>query len=185
MAPIQVLVNNLLYDFSQIGIPTDKVDEEYLQKPRRWNIESIKRFMLYLGPVSSLFDYSTFFLMLIVFKCWDYARAGTSEALKTHYENLFHTGWFVESILTQTLIVHVIRTNRIPFLQSRPSFALAFTTILVMAVAVFLPYSPIAHYLSLEPLPGPYWGYIAATLVAYVILAHVMKTWFIKKYGAD
>jgi Mg2+-importing ATPase len=185
MAPIQVLVNNLLYDFSQIGIPTDRVDEEYLDKPRRWNIASIKKFMLFLGPVSSIFDYTTFFLMLLVFKCWDYAKAGTPGELKTHYENLFHTGWFVESILTQTLIVHVIRTNRIPFLQSRASWALSLTTLLVMGAAVALPYSPLAHYLSLAPLPFAYWGYIAATLVAYVGLAHLMKTWFIKKYGAD
>jgi len=185
MAPIQVLVNNLLYDFSQVGIPTDRVDEEYLEKPRRWNIASIKRFMMFLGPVSSIFDYTTFFLMLIVFKCWDYAKAGTPEALKTHYENLFHTGWFVESILTQTLIVHVIRTNRIPFLQSRASLALCITTLLVMAVAVALPYSPLADYLSLAPLPLAYWGWIAVTLVAYVGLAHLMKTWFIRKYGAD
>ena len=185
MAPIQVLVNNLLYDFSQVGIPTDRVDEEYLQKPRRWNIASIKKFMLFLGPVSSLFDYTTFFLMLLVFKCWDYSKAGTPETLKTHYENLFHTGWFVESILTQTLIVHVIRTNRIPFLQSRASVALSLTTLLVMGVSIGLPYSPLAHYLSLEPLPAAYWGYIAVTLVAYVGLAHLMKTWFIKKYGVD
>jgi Mg2+-importing ATPase len=185
MAPIQVLVNNLLYDFSQVGIPTDRVDEEYLEKPRRWNIASIKRFMIFLGPVSSIFDYTTFFLMLIVFKCWDYAKAGTPDGLKSHYENLFHTGWFVESILTQTLIVHVIRTNRIPFLQSRASWPLSLTTLLVMGVAIALPYSPLAGYLSLEPLPLSYWGYIAATLVAYVGLAHLMKTWFIKKYGAD
>ena len=185
MAPIQVLVNNLLYDFSQVGIPTDRVDEEYLEKPRKWNIASIKRFMFFLGPVSSIFDYTTFFLMLLVFKCWDYAKAGTPEAMKTHYENLFHTGWFVESILTQTLIVHVIRTNRIPFIQSRASLALSLTTLIVMAVAIALPYSPLAHYLSLEPLPLAYWGYIAVTLVAYVGLAHLMKTWFIKKYGAD
>jgi Mg2+-importing ATPase len=185
MAPIQVLINNLLYDFSQVGIPTDHVDEEYLQKPRRWNIQSIKKFMIFLGPVSSLFDYTTFFLMLLVFKCWDFAKAGTPDSQKSYYENLFHTGWFVESILTQTLIVHVIRTNRIPFLQSRPSFALGLTTLLVMAVAVWLPYSPLANYLSLVALPSSYWGYIAATLIAYVALAHLMKTWFIRKYGAD
>jgi Mg2+-importing ATPase len=186
MAPIQVLVNNLLYDFSQVGIPTDKVDDEYLSKPRSWNIASIKKFMVYLGPVSSLFDYTTFFLMLIVFKCWDFSKAGTPDDMKTYYESLFHTGWFVESILTQTLIVHVIRTTRIPFLQSRASAALSLTTIAVMAAAVALPYLPgIGPYLGLVPLPTKFWGFIAATLVAYVILAHLMKTWFIRKYGAD
>jgi Mg2+-importing ATPase len=167
--------------------------------------------MIFLGPVSSIFDYTTFFLMLLVFHCWNYSKlpsdaallatqvlqltgAGTpygfpigmvGAAVKSYYENLFHTGWFVESILTQTLIVHVIRTNRIPFLQSRASLALSLTTLLVMGAAIALPYSPLAGYLSLEPLPLSYWGYIAATLVAYVGLAHLMKTWFIKKYGAD
>jgi Mg2+-importing ATPase len=184
MAPIQILVNNLLYDFSQIGIPTDRVDDEYLRKPRRWDIASIKRFMFYLGPVSSLFDYTTFFLMLIVFKCWGYSKAASPE-LKTYYENLFHTGWFVESILTQTLIVHVIRTNRIPFLQSRASLALCLTTLLVMGVSVWLPYSPLASYLSLVALPAMYWAWIAGTLVAYVALAHLVKTWFLRKHGAD
>jgi Mg2+-importing ATPase len=186
MLPIQVLVNNLLYDFSQVGIPTDRVDDEYLEKPRKWNIASIKKFMIYLGPVSSLFDYTTFFLMLIVFKCWDFAKPGTPEDLKNHYESLFHTGWFVESILTQTLIVHVIRTTRIPFLQSRASAALSLTTIAVMAAAVALPYIPkLGPYLGLVPPPTAFWGFIAATLVAYVVLAHFMKTWFIRKYGAD
>jgi Mg2+-importing ATPase len=185
MAPIQVLVNNLLYDFSQVGIPTDRVDDEYMGKPRRWNIASIKKFMLFLGPVSSIFDYTTFFLMLLVFKCWDYNK-GVGEDQKTYLENLFHTGWFVESILTQTLIVHVIRTNRIPFLQSRASVALSLTTLVVIGVAIALPYLPkVGTYLGLVPLPMSFWPYMVATCAAYVVLAHLMKTWFIKKYGAD
>jgi Mg2+-importing ATPase len=181
-------------------------------RPRRWNIASIKKFMLYLGPVSSIFDYTTFFLMLLVFHCWTYSRIPSDEeiwgaqvtqlaigwipfampvgtiglALKTYYESVFHTGWFVESILTQILIVHVIRTNRIPFLQSRASLALSMTTLAVMAAAVALPYLPlVGPYLGLVPLPMAFWGYMVATCVAYVVLAHLMKTWFIKKYGAD
>ncbi|HVR86942.1 MAG TPA: HAD-IC family P-type ATPase, partial [Planctomycetota bacterium] len=212
MAPIQVLVNNLLYDFSQVGIPTDRVDDEYMGKPRRWNIASIKKFMLYLGPVSSIFDYTTFFLMLLVFHCWNYSWIPSDEelfgaqvaqlgigwipfaipvgtlglALKTYYESLFHTAWFVESILTQTLIVHVIRTNRIPFLQSRASLALSVTTLVVMGAAIALPYLPrVGPYLGLLPLPMNFWGYMLATCLAYVVLAHLMKTWFIKRYGAD
>jgi Mg2+-importing ATPase len=186
MAPIQVLVNNLLYDFSQVGIPTDRVDDEYLQKPRRWNIASIKKFMIYLGPVSSVFDYTTFFLMLIYFHCWDYVKPGIEEAAKIKLESLFHTGWFVESILTQTLIVHVIRTNRIPIIQSRASSALSLTTLLVMAVAVCMPYIPsVATYLGLVPLPAMFWVFMAGTLLAYMALAHLMKTWFTKKHGAD
>ncbi len=185
MAPIQVLVNNLLYDFSQVGIPTDVVDEEYLEKPRRWNIDSIKKFMIFIGPTSSLFDYSTFFLMLYVFGCWKFKLPATPAAMKVYYESLFHTGWFVESLLTQTLIVHIIRTNRIPFIQSRASVALTMTTLTVMAIAIALPYSPLAASLSLVPLPRIYFLWITATLVAYTILTHAVKTWFIKRFGAD
>ncbi|HLY73972.1 MAG TPA: cation transporting ATPase C-terminal domain-containing protein, partial [Planctomycetota bacterium] len=150
--------------------------------------------------------------MLLVYHCWNYSLIPSDEvifgaqvtqlgiawipfaipvgtlglALKTHYESLFHTAWFVESILTQTLIVHVIRTNRIPFLQSRASLALSVTTLAVMGAAIVLPYLPTAGpYLGLVPLPMSFWGFMVATLVAYVVLAHLMKTWFIKKYGAD
>jgi Mg2+-importing ATPase len=185
MAPIQILVNNLLYDFSQVGIPTDRVDEEYLLSPRKWNIASIKKFMISLGPVSSIFDYTTFFLMLVFYHCWDWSKPGTTPEMKTYYENLFHTGWFVESILTQTLIVHVIRTNRLPFLQSRASLALGMTTLAVMGVAIWLPYGPLAPYINLVPLPRSFWGWMVATVASYVVLAHLMKTWFVRKHGAE
>jgi Mg2+-importing ATPase len=185
MASIQVLVNNLLYDFSQIGIPTDHVDPEYLEKPRRWNIDSIKKFMMYMGPTSSLFDYTTFFVLLYVFHCVQFKNPLTPPEMKVHYESLFHTGWFIESILTQTLIVHVIRTNRIPFIQSRPSFGLAMTTLIVMGISVYLPYSPLADYLGFRPLPLAYWAWIGATLAAYVVVAHNVKTFFIRKFGMD
>jgi Mg2+-importing ATPase len=185
MAPIQVLVNNLLYDFSQVGIPTDKVDEEYLLKPRKWNIDSIKKFMLFIGPTSSVFDYTTFFLMLYVFHCVNYNDPHAADAMKTHYEKLFHTGWFVESLLTQTLIVHIVRTNRIPFIQSRASAALTWTTLTVMAVAIYLPFSPLSGYLGMVGLPKTFWLWMMATLTAYVFLTHSVKTWFIRRYGAD
>ena len=97
MAPIQVLLNNLLYDASQVGIPSDHVDEEYLTAPRKWNIDNIRRFMIRIGPISSIFDYATFFLMLYFFKCKFYSNAATPPAMKTYYESLFHTGWFVEN----------------------------------------------------------------------------------------
>ena len=122
MAPIQILTNNLLYDFSQVPIPTDDVDAEQVARPRPWNIDEITRFILFIGPFSSIFDYTTFFVMLYVFNCWDPSRA-----------SLFQTGWFVESLLTQTLIIHVIRTNKIPFLQSRASWPLTVTTLSIMA----------------------------------------------------
>ncbi|MFI5345029.1 MAG: magnesium-translocating P-type ATPase [Elusimicrobiota bacterium] len=185
MAPIQVLVNNLLYDFSQLGIPTDRVDEEYLLKPRRWNIEAIKKFMLWIGPMSSIFDYTTFFLMMYWYKCRLFSDPSMTDAAKAHYEHLFHTGWFVESLLTQTLIVHIIRTNKIPFIQSSASAALTLTTLAVMGAAAYLPFSPVAAYLGFVPLPSSFWGFMAATLLAYVILTHFVKTRFIAYYGAD
>ncbi len=185
MAPIQVLVNNLLYDFSQVGIPTDRVDEEYLLKPRKWNIESIKKFMLWIGPTSSVFDYTTFFLMMYLYKCRLFSDPATSDALKVHYEHLFHSAWFVESLLTQTLIVHVIRTNKIPFLQSTASLPLTLTTLAVMGAAIYLPFSPVAGYLGFVPLPSSFWPWMLGTVIAYVCLTHVVKTAFIRWYGID
>ena len=185
MAPIQVLVNNLLYDFSQLGIPTDRVDDEYLLKPRKWNIQSIKKFMLWIGPMSSVFDYTTFFVMMYFYKCVVFSSPASSEAVKTHFEHLFHTGWFVESLLTQTLIVHIIRTNKIPFLQSSASLSLTLTTLAVMGIACYLPFSPLAGYLGFVALPASFWGWMAVTLLLYVSLTHVMKTFFIRRYGAD
>jgi Mg2+-importing ATPase len=179
MAPIQILVNNLLYDFSQVGIPTDNVDEELLKKPRRWNVASIKRFMIFIGPISSIFDYATYGLMLWVFHCWAYRQPGD------YYEKLFHTGWFVESLLTQTLIVHIIRTRRIPFIQSRPSPGLLLTTLLAVLVAVWLPFSPAANYLGFVPLPPMYWLWLAGFLLTYCVLTHGVKTWFHRRYGVD
>ncbi len=184
MAPIQVLVNNLLYDFSQVGIPTDRVDEEYLQRPRKWNIESIKRFMIWIGPMSSIFDYTTFFLMLYFFGCIAFTTT-SDPALKAHYERLFHTGWFVESLLTQTLIVHIIRTNRVPFFQSRASWPLTLTTLAVIATACALPYSPLAGTLGLTRLPIAFWPWMLATVVAYSVLTHFVKMRFTRRYGAD
>ncbi len=172
MAPIQVLVNNLLYDFSQLGIPTDRVDEEYLVKPRKWNIGSIRQFMIWLGPVSSIFDYTTYFLMLYVFHCWNNAK-------------LFQTGWFVESLVTQTLIVHIIRTNKIPFFQSRASMTMTLTTLTVIAVGIILPFTKIGNDIGLVRLPGMFFFYLLLTGIAYCILAHWVKTLFIKKYGTD
>jgi Mg2+-importing ATPase len=185
MAPIQVLVNNLLYDFSQIGIPSDRVDEEHLRTPRRWNLENLRRFMLRVGPVSSLFDYATFALMLFFFNCRNFIHPDLAPAMKAGYEKLFHTGWFVESLLTQTLIVHVIRTGRIPFIQSRASAGLTLTTIAVMAAGAALPYSPLAPALGLVPLPPVYWLWITGFLASYVLLTHKVKTAFFKKYGME
>jgi len=169
MAPIQILTNNMLYDFSQIPIPTDAVDDEQVARPRPWNIGEIKRFILCIGPISSIFDYSTFFVMLWVFKCWDPSRA-----------SVFQTGWFVESLMTQTLVIHIIRTDKIPFLQSRASWPLAVTTVSVMAFGAWLPYSPLASALGLARLPGMYWPILLLTLVAYTGLTQGVKVWLLR-----
>ena len=185
MAPVQVLINNLLYDFSQVGIPLDNVDQEYLMKPRRWNMRSIRNFMFFIGPISSIFDYATFFLMLYIFGCAAFTAPGTGEANRAYLEKLFHTGWFVESILTQTLIVHIIRTQRIPFIQSRASKTLMFATVTIMAIGAWLPYSRLAHFFGLVPLPPLFFAWTAGFLLAYSILTHTVKTWFYRRFGAD
>ncbi|MDE2314243.1 MAG: cation transporting ATPase C-terminal domain-containing protein, partial [Elusimicrobia bacterium] len=185
MTPIQILVNNLLYDFSQVSIPLDRVDEEYLVRPRKWNIDNIKKFMIWIGPMSSVFDYTTFALLWFFYHCSVYSSAGVLPAVKAHAEKLFQTGWFVESILTQTLIVHIIRTNKIPFVQSSASASLILTTLAVMAVGAFLPFSSVASYLGMVRLPLSFGLWIAATLLCYAILTHGMKTYFIRKYGTD
>ncbi len=174
MAPVQVLTNNLLYDFSQTAIPTDNVDEEYLAKPRRWEIGNIGRYMLFIGPISSLFDYATYFTMYFVFGATTPAQA-----------SLFQTGWFVESLLSQTLIIHVIRTRRLAFVESRASVPLMLTGLVACAVGVWLPYSPFRAALGLRALPPGYWPLLAAMLVAYLGLTHLMKTWFHRRFGLD
>jgi Mg2+-importing ATPase len=170
MLPIQVLTNNLLYDFSQTTIPTDQVDADWLNKPRKWEIGKILRFILFIGPISSIFDYLTFFLMLYVFNCW-------------HNPALFHTGWFVESLFTQTLIIHVIRTNKIPFIQSWASWPLILTSLIIVAAGAWLTVSPLANTLGFVPLPPLFWLYLALMLLGYAILTQVVKTWFIRRFG--
>jgi Mg2+-importing ATPase len=164
MAPIQVLTNNLLYDFSQVPIPTDNVDEEQIARPRPWDMGEISRFILFIGPISSIFDYTTYAMMWFIFGARTPAHAA-----------LFQTGWFVESLMTQTLIIHVIRTNGIPFLQSRASAPLIATTIAIMIVGVLLPISPVAPYLGFVPLPGLYWPLLALTLLLYMALTQLAK----------
>ncbi|MGC8745433.1 MAG: magnesium-translocating P-type ATPase [Candidatus Saccharicenans sp.] len=185
MRPIQILTNNLLYDFSQTGIPTDRVDEELIAKPRRWDITSIKNFMVLIGPVSSIFDYATFGLMWFFFHCRAYVNPAIAASQKEFLVRLFQTGWFVESLLTQTMIVHIIRTKRIPFIQSRPSSHLLMTTLIIMSIGAWLPYSPFASSLGMVPLPAIYWVWIAGFLLSYSILAHLVKTWFYKHFGGD
>jgi Mg2+-importing ATPase len=172
MAPVQILLNNLLYDVSQTAVATDRVDAEYLAKPRRWDISGIGRYMIAIGPLSSIFDYATFALM-----AWGFGALQDSA--------LFHTGWFVESLLSQTLIVHVIRTGRVPFVDSRPSGTLLAMTLAVCAFGVWLPFSPLAGALGLVPLPPAYWVALAAMLAAYLTLTQVVKTWLLRRLRLD
>jgi Mg2+-importing ATPase len=170
MAPIQILTNNLLYDFSQVPIPTDTVDPEQVAHPRPWSMGQIAKFILLIGPCSSVFDYTTYLMMLYVFGCWDLTLAP-----------LFQTGWFVESLLTQTLIIHIIRTNRIPFLQSHASWPLVLTTVLVMLAGIWLPFSPIGPALGFTYLPPLYWPLLLATLLGYVMLTLAAKAWLLRR----
>lgn len=190
--PLQILTNNLLYDFSQVPIPTDNVEVSQIAKPRPWQMGEIAKFMVLLGPISSIFDYTTFAIMWFVFKCTDSAaaiQAALPEMLRfkdeamdhTHAAQLFHTGWFVESIMTQTLIIHVIRTNQIAFIQSRASWQLSMTTILIMFIGAILPYSPLAGPLGFVPLPPLYWLLLAVTLVCYVTLTQLIKSWMVRQ----
>jgi len=169
MLPVQILTNNILYDFSQMTIPTDNVDEERLMKPKKWDFKNIKRFILFFGPISSLFDYATFFILLYIF----HASGNAS---------LFHTGWFVESLVTQTLIVHIIRTNKIPFIQSWASWPLIVSTISVICIGVYLPFSPLASALKFVPLPPLFFVLLVMGLILYFILTQMLKVWFIRKY---
>jgi Mg2+-importing ATPase len=170
MAPIQVLTNNLLYDFSQTAIPTDHVDEDYLLMPRRWDIDNIMKFMLFIGPISSVFDYVTYFTMIFAFGAWDNPA-------------LFQTGWFVESLLTQTLIIHIIRTAKIPFLESRASPALMTTSLIICIVGIALPFTWLGSSLGFVPLPAPYWPAVIAIIACYAVLTHYVKTWFVRRWG--
>ncbi|AMO97109.1 magnesium-translocating P-type ATPase [Collimonas fungivorans] len=172
MLPLHLLVQNLLYDISQITIPFDNVDKEFLEKPQRWNAGEIGRFMVFFGPISSIFDITTFALMWYIF------GANTPE-----HQTLFQSGWFIEGLLSQTLIVHMIRTRKIPFFQSRASWALMSMTLIIMAVGILLPMSPLAHYFKLQALPLTYFPWLLLILVAYAVLTQAMKGWYARRYG--
>ena len=172
MLPLQLLVQNLLYDISQIAIPFDNVDKELVDKPLRWNPGDIGRFMVFFGPISSIFDITTYAVMWWVFS------ANTPEQ-----QTLFQSGWFVVGLLTQTLIVHMIRTPRLPFIESRAAPALLATTLVIMAIGIFLPTGPLAEYFKLEPLPAAFFPWLIAILAGYVGLTSVMKRFYIRRFG--
>jgi P-type Mg2+ transporter len=171
MLPVQILIQNLLYDISQISIPWDRMDEDYIEKPRKWEAGGIARFMVFIGPISSIFDYATFALMFWVFK-----------ANTPAHQSLFQSGWFVEGLLSQTLIVHMIRTRKIPFIQSWATAPVLALTTGIMAIGIFIPFSSFAGALKMEPLPMSYFPWLFAMLLAYCFLTQLVKNWFIRKF---
>ncbi len=172
MLPLQLLVQNLLYDISQVAIPFDRVDAEQLAAPQRWNPADIGRFMLFFGPISSVFDILTFAMLWFVFGADTVAE-----------QALFQSGWFVEGLLTQTLIVHMIRTAKIPFIQSRAATPLLVMTAVIMAIGIFLPMGPLAHYFKLQALPPLYFVFLPLILLAYMGLTQAMKGFYFRRYG--
>ncbi|MCK9800745.1 magnesium-translocating P-type ATPase [Pseudomonas sp. MAFF 302030] len=172
MLPMHLLVQNLLYDISQIAIPFDNVDEEMLKQPQRWQPGDVGRFMLFFGPISSIFDITTFALMWYVF-----------DANTPDHQTLFQSGWFVVGLLTQTLIVHMIRTPKIPFLQSRAALPLMVMTGIIMAVGIFLPMGPLAHYFKLQALPSLYFVFLPLILLAYMALTQAVKGFYVRRFG--
>ncbi|MCC7376028.1 MAG: magnesium-translocating P-type ATPase [Verrucomicrobiales bacterium] len=171
MLAVQLLVQNLLYDVSQIAIPWDRMDEEFIRQPRRWDAGTIARFMLWIGPISSIFDLVTFWVMWHVFGANSIAG-----------QSLFQSGWFIVGLLTQTLIVHMIRTERIPFIQSTAAPVVLLTTAAVMAIGILIPFSPVAPALHLQPLPAGYFAFLPAVLLAYCLLIQAVKTLYIRRY---
>lgn len=172
MLPLHLLVQNLLYDFSQIAIPFDSVDEEQVKLPQSWKPDDIGRFMIFFGPISSVFDIATYCLMWFVFS------ANTADQ-----QTLFQSGWFVEGLMSQTLIVHMIRTQKIPFIQSKPSWQLMSATILIVSAGIFLVMGPVASYFKLQALPPLYFAYLCVILLGYMVLTQAMKGIYTRKYG--
>jgi Mg2+-importing ATPase len=171
MLAIQILINNLLYDISQISLPWDRMDEDWLKKPRQWGIGSIARFMIFIGPISSIFDITTFLGMWYLFGANSVAT-----------QNLFQTAWFIESLLTQTLIVHMIRTEKIPFIQSTAALPVVLLTSAIMAIGCYIPFSPVASSIGMVHLPGGYWPFLIATVLSYCLLTQLLKQLYIRKF---
>ncbi len=172
MLPIQILSQNMLYDISQTAIPWDNMDEDFIKSPKVWHTKGISRFMFFMGPVSSIFDYITFALMYFLFSACTPAS-----------QSLFQTGWFVEGLLSQVLVIHIIRTGKIPFIQSRTAAPVIFMTLVIAAIGLIIPYTQVGAALKMTPLPIMYYPYLAGILLSYGILTQAVKRYFIRKYG--
>ncbi|MGG4492787.1 magnesium-translocating P-type ATPase [Brevibacillus reuszeri] len=172
MLPIHLLIQNLFYDISQLSIPWDNMDRKFLSTPQKWDAKSVGRFMLFIGPISSIFDYATYLLMYFVFAANTVAE-----------QSLFQSGWFIEGLLSQTLIVHMIRTEKIPFIQSRASLPVMLLTGAIMLVGIYIPFSAFGSSIGLQPLPLEYFPWLVAILLAYALLTHLVKKWYIRKFN--
>jgi P-type Mg2+ transporter len=172
MMPLHLVILDLLYHLSQVAIPWDRMDKEYLQQPRKWDASDIARFMIWIGPISSIFDITTYCLMWFVFG-----------ANSPEHQSLFQSGWFIESLLSQTLIVHMIRTHKIPFIQSAASPPVLLVTAAVMAIGIFFPFSPLGASVGMQPLPLSYFAWLFVTLLSYCVLTQVIKTIYIRRFG--
>jgi len=172
MLPLQILVLNLLYDISQLSIPFDRMDDEYLRKPRKWDAGDIGRFMVWIGPTSSIFDMTTFALLWYVFG-----------ANGPEHQSLFQSGWFIESLLTQTLVVHMIRTRKIPFLQSVAAAPVLGLTTAIIVIGMIIPYTAIGTKIGMLQLPNIYYAWLAVTVLAYCALTQAMKLLYIRRYS--
>ena len=172
MMPIHLLIQNLLYDISQTTIPFDRMDPEFLRKPRRWDASDLKRFMIYIGPISSIFDIVTYLVMWHVFGC-----------NSPEHQSLFQSGWFIEGLLSQTLIVHMIRTRKIPFIQSRATWPVIGMTTLVMVIGIVIPFTSFGVSISLQALPLSYFPWLMGILLSYCVLTQLIKNWYIRKFS--
>jgi Mg2+-importing ATPase len=172
MMPLHLMIQDLLYHLSQLSLPWDRLDREYLVKPRKWEAGDIARFMIFVGPISSIFDMTTFALLWFVFG-----------ANSPEHQSLFQAGWFVEGLLSQTLIVHMIRTRKIPFIQSSASLPVMFLTATVMAIGIVIPFSPLGASVGFAPLPLGYFPWLAATLLSYCVLTQTIKMLYVRRFG--
>ena len=172
MMPIHLLIQNLLYDISQTTIPFDRMDPEFLRKPRKWDVSDLKRFMIYIGPISSIFDIITYLVMWHVFGC-----------NSPEHQSLFQSGWFIEGLLSQTLIVHMIRTRKIPFIQSRATWPVIGMTTLVMVIGIVIPFTSFGASIGLQALPLSYFPWLVGILLSYCVLTQLVKNWYIRKFS--
>jgi Mg2+-importing ATPase len=171
MLPVQILIQNLLYDISQTSIPWDRMDADFLEQPKKWNASDITRFMIFIGPISSIFDYATFALMFYLFK-----------ANSVEHQSLFQSGWFIEGLLSQTLIVHMIRTKKIPFIESWATTPVVALTSLIMLIGIAIPFTPFAGAMKLQALPFTYFPWLILILTCYCLLTQLIKNWYIHKF---